>query len=81
MVKRPEMAWRDVVCAWLLLRATATASSSARAVSSVKHCLAVLTGVGIAAGLVLIQNHESQLQDQTQTTPTNKKDHKRRRRW
>ena len=47
-----DTAWRDVVCAWLRLRATATASSKARAASSVKHCLAALTGVGIAGELI-----------------------------
>ena len=47
-----DTAWRDVVCAWLRLRATATASSKARAASSVKHCLAALTGVGIAVDII-----------------------------
>lgn len=45
---RAETAWREVVWQWFLRRATATASSKARAASSVKHCLATLTGVGIA---------------------------------
>lgn len=46
--RRAETAWSDVVWAWARRRATATASSSAWAASCVKHCLAVLTGVGIA---------------------------------
>jgi hypothetical protein len=45
---RAETACREVVWEWLLRRATATASSKARAASSVKHCLATPTGVGIA---------------------------------
>lgn len=50
---KAETAWREVVCAWPRRRATATASSSARAASSVKHCLAALTGVGIAGEHIL----------------------------
>lgn len=45
---KAEMVWREVVCAWLRRRATVTASSRARAASSVRNCRAELTGVGIA---------------------------------
>lgn len=48
--RRAETAWREVVWAWPRRRATVTASSSVQAASGVKHCLAVLTGVGIVAG-------------------------------
>lgn len=52
--RRAETAWREVVWLWLRRLATATASSSARAASEVKHCLAALTGVGIAGKHIYI---------------------------
>ncbi|WVY90418.1 hypothetical protein V8G54_035932 [Vigna mungo] len=58
MASRAETAWSEVVCAWQRRRATATASSSARAASSVKHCLAMLTGVGIAGKHIYYKNNK-----------------------